>query len=181
MDTNQPVPSLTDSQLELRLDQAWRVLALNQELIRSADLRAYLLSFMSTMLVTFVANNLDKILKHGPLQTTLLIVFFISAVLFFFFSLTTLTARTHIAASQAGSEKGFIFFGDIAARRDAASFVSECRVNNLHVIFDDLNRQTHYVATIAKRKYATYRLAWFAVLAEVGSFLVLEISIALIK
>ncbi len=163
--------------LEVRLDQVWRVLSLNQDLIRSADLRAYLLSFMSTMLVTYVANNLDKIAKVGSLQAGLLIVFFVAAVVFFAFSLTTLSARS----AAVPNAKGFVFYGDIASRADHAAYVAECRDTDLREMFDDLNRQAYHVATIAKRKYATYRLAWLAVLAEFGSFLAIEISIALLR
>lgn len=168
---------MSAAELELRLDQAWRVLSLNQELIRSADLRAYLLSFMSTMLVTFVANNLDKMLKQGGLPVVLVIVFFVSAMVFFFFALTTLTART-MAAPR---ENGFVFFGDIAGRRDEAQYIAECRSTDLNAFYDDLCRQTHHVAIIATKKYATYRLAWFAVLVEIGSFLALQIAIALTR
>jgi hypothetical protein len=174
--TTQPA-RLGGAELELRLDQAWRVLALNQELIRSADLRAYLLSFMSTMLVTFVANNLDKMLKQGTWPLVLVTIFFVSAAVFFFFALTTLTART-MAAPR---EDGFVFFGDIAGRRDAAKYVAECRSTDLNAFYDDLCRQTHHVAIIATKKYATYRLAWFAVLIEIGSFLTLQIAIALTR
>jgi Family of unknown function (DUF5706) len=179
-DTAQQLPQATrmgGAELELRLDQAWRVLALDQELIRSADLRAYLLSFMSTMLVTFVANNLDKMLKQGMLPLVLVTVFFVSAMVFFFFALTTLTART-MAAPR---ENGFVFFGDIAGRHDEAKYVAECRATDMNALYDDICRQTHHVAIIAKKKYATYRFAWFAVLIEIGSFLALQIAIALTR
>lgn len=51
-----PVPGTLDrSELTLRLDQAWRILGLNQDLIRAADQKVYLLIVMSTLLVSYVA------------------------------------------------------------------------------------------------------------------------------
>jgi hypothetical protein len=168
---------LSGAELELRLDQAWRVLSLNQELARSADLRAYLLSFMSTMLVTFVANNVDKMLKYGSVAVVLLILFFVAAIVFFFFALATLTARAFAPAQ----ESGLVFFGDIASRGSPARYVADVRATDLNLVLDDILRQTHHVATIARKKYATYRFAWVAVLCEIGCFLALQIAIALAR
>ena len=52
-------------QLSLRLEQAWRILNLNQELIRSADQKSYLLIVMSTLLVTYISTNLPRLMGMG--------------------------------------------------------------------------------------------------------------------
>jgi hypothetical protein len=72
-----------------------------------------------------------------------------------------------------------VFYSDITTRADDAAYVAACRGTDLGAILDDLNRQIYQVATITQQKYASYRLAWIAILAEFGSFLAMEISIAL--
>ena len=70
--------------LMLRLDQAWRILNLNQELIRAADQKIYLLIVMSTLLVTYVSTNLEKIVNHGVVERVCLILFLVAGAAFFF-------------------------------------------------------------------------------------------------
>ena len=105
-------PRHQTTDLNLRLDQVWRILNLNQDLIRSADQKVFLLIAMSTLLVSYVAANIETISRIGPLQFGLLVVFILTSGVFYFFALSTLFPRkSHLAADE---NVGLIFFGDIA-------------------------------------------------------------------
>ena len=169
-----------DDQL-LKLDQAWRILNQNQELIRSADQKVYLLIVMSTLLVTYVSTNLEKIITLGTLQKICLVLFLIAASLFFHFALSTLLARSSGAKKITPSTTPLliphlIFFGDIAKRHIPEDYVSDFHLADLDQILDDVCYQNYHVAIIAKIKYKVYRNAWLALLVEVAMFLMLEFS-----
>jgi Family of unknown function (DUF5706) len=171
-------PRYAPAELSTRLDQAWRVLSVNQEMIRSADQKIYLLIAISAVLASFVANNLEKILKMGPLQTVLLALFLVSSAGFLFFALGTLINRTQKSDGIAAETPRLIFFGDIAQSASAGTYANHFRDADLHDVLDDLCHQIHSVARIATRKYRTYRLAWFVLMIEVALFLALEISVS---
>lgn len=180
--------------LTLRLDQAWRILNLNQELIRSADQKIYLLIVLSTLLVTYVSTNLDKIMHLGTQEKICLILFLIAGAAFFYFALTTVLARSRSVqvATQTTTQTtaqtttqttmqtpSLIFFGDIAQRTSADIYAAAFHQADLHTLLDDVCHQIHQVGTIAARKYRAYRHAWMALLLEVSMFLFLEFSIIL--
>ncbi|MCY7387672.1 MAG: DUF5706 domain-containing protein [Burkholderiales bacterium] len=167
------------SDLHLRLDQAWRILNLNQDLIRSADQKIYLLIVMSTLLVSYVAFNIEKISRIGPLQYGLLAVFILACGAFYFYALSTLfPRRNHITAPE---NVGLIFFGDIARRLRPEDYVEDINAIPLTRLFDDLSRQIYLVAQVATNKYKAYGRAWRAMLIEVSLFIVLAMSMALTR
>lgn len=176
------------AQLVLKLDQAWRILNLNQELIRSADQKIYLLIVMSTLLVTYVSTNLDKIMHLGTHEKICLILFLIAGGAFFYFALTTVLARSRDLKNAQSSNAGLtlpmpmrnlIFFGDITQRGNPDDYVAAFQQADLNDILDDVCHQIHQVATIATVKYIAYRHAWLALMVEVSMFLVLQFSIIL--
>ncbi len=170
-------PSYDIPQLTLRLDQAWRILNLNQELIRAADQKIYLLIVMSTLLVTYVSTNLDKIMRQGVVEKIWLLLFFFAGAAFFYFALTTLLARGRKPAIEAAQIPNLVFFGDIAQRSKPDDYAASFHRADLHEVLDDVCYQIHQVASIATNKYRAYRRAWMALLIEVSMFLVLEFSI----
>jgi Family of unknown function (DUF5706) len=174
----------TPAELELRLDQAWRVLNGSQEMVRSADQKVYLLVVMSTILVSFAANNLDSILKLGRTQSVLLMVFLGVSGFFYFFALRTLVARAASAANTnittpATNSVGLIFFGDIASHGSATKYASDMRNADLHDVLEDVLEQAYQVACIAQAKFLAYKRAWYTLICEVALFLTLEFSTAL--
>jgi Family of unknown function (DUF5706) len=172
-------PRFAPAELSIRLDQAWRVLGVNQEMIRSADQKIYLLIAISAVLASFVANNLEKMLKMGTLQTTLLGLFLLSSAGFLFFALGTLINRTQKRQTDMAGAPRLIFFGDIAQSPSAGAYATRFRDADLHDVLDDLCVQSHNIARIATRKYKAYRFAWIALMIEVALFLALEISVSL--
>ena len=139
-----PVPGTPDrSELTLRLDQAWRILGLNQDLIRAADQKIYLLIVMSTLLVSYVATNIDRIIRLGDVQNALLVMFILISGAFYFFALSTLFPRR-----QPGEVKNakLIFFGDIASRPSADNYIAAIGSVPLDELFDDLARQIYLVS-----------------------------------
>ena len=170
------LPRHTGSDLTLRLDQAWRILNLNQDLIRSADQKIYLLIVMSTLLVSYVAANIEKIGKIGPLQYGLLAVFILVSGAFYFFALSTLFPRK--SQGSANEYASLVFFGDIATRSNAESYIHDIGGIPLEHLFDDLARQIYAVSQVASSKYMAYRRAWRAILVEVSLFVVLAFSMA---
>ena len=171
-----PQPRHPASDLNVRLDQTWRILNLNQDLIRSADQKIYLLIVMSTLLVSYVAANIEKIGKIGPLQYGLLAVFILVSGVFYFFALSTLFPRKSPAASKENAS--LIFFGDIATRSSAENYINDIGSISLDDLFDDLARQIYLVSHVATNKYLAYRRAWRAILVEVSLFVVLALSMA---
>jgi hypothetical protein len=172
-------PRYTPGELELRLDQAWRVLNGSQEMVRSADQKVYLLVVMSTILVSYAANNLDSILKLGRTQSVLLMVFLVVSGFFYFFALRTLVARANIASIPNTRSTGFVFFGDIANHGSAAKYTSDVRNADLHDVLEDVLEQAYQVACIARAKFLAYKRAWYTLICEVALFLTLEFSVAL--
>lgn len=166
-------------QLTLRLDQAWRILNLNQDLIRAADQKIYLLIVMSALLVTYVSTNLDKIIRQGVVEKVWVLLFLVAGAAFFYFALTTLLARGRKSAQ--GSEKipHLVYFHDIAQRTRPGDYAASFHGADLHEVLDDVCHQIHQVATIASNKYRAYRRAWVALLIEVSMFLVIQFSIIL--
>lgn len=178
--TNEPPHAharFSAGELNVRLDQAWRVLNFNQELIRAADQKVYLLVCMSALMGTVLANNLHRVAAFSLAQNILLIVFIGAGAAFFAFTLVTLFARA--GRARTGHSANLIYFGDIATRVTAQEYADDFRVADLQTVLDDLNRQTHSVASIATRKYQTYRYAWAALLLQVATFLVLQLTFAL--
>lgn len=167
------------SELTLRLDQAWKVLNLNQDLIRAADQKIYLLIVMSTLLVTYVSTNLEKIMRQGMLQRAALILLLLAVAAFFYFALSTVLSRNRKQPSAVPLLPRLVFFGDIAERGSAQMYVSAFRDTDMHSLLDDICHQIHDVASIARQKYRSYRRAWTALLVEVTLFLLLQFSIAL--
>ena len=171
------MPNSSPGDMSLRLDQAWRVLNLNQDLIRSADQKIYLLIVMSTLLVSYVAANIDKISRIGPLQFGLLAVFILACGTFYFFALSTLFPRKNDFAADANV--GMIFFGDIARRMKPEDYVQELGAITMARLFDDLARQIFLVSNVATNKYKAYSRAWQAILVEVSLFIILAMSMVL--
>lgn len=172
-------PRNPTSDMSLRLDQAWRILNLNQDLIRSADQKIYLLIVMSTLLVSYMAANIEKISKIGPLQYGLLAVFILACGAFYFFALSTLFPRKNQVAAQ--ENVGLIFYGDVARRLTAENYVEDIGNIPLARLFDDLARQIYLVSQVATNKYKAYGRAWRAMLIEVSLFIVLAMSMALAR
>ena len=163
--------------VNLRMEQAWRILNLNQDLIRSADQKIYLLIVMSTLLVSYVAFNIEKISRIGPLQYGLLAVFILAFGAFYFFALSTLFARkNHVTAEE---NVGLIYFSDIARRLKAEDYIEDISNIPLTGLFNDLARQIYVVSQVASNKYRAYARAWRAMLIEVSLFVVLAMSMAL--
>lgn len=172
-------PRHAATDLTLRLDQAWRILNLNQDLIRSADQKIYLLIVMSTLLVSYVAANIEKIGRIGPLQYGLLAVFILVSGAFYFFALSTLFPRKSQVSTKENAS--LIFFGDIAMRTSAEGYVHDIGGIPLERLFDDLARQIYLVSQVATNKYMAYRRAWRAILVEVSLFVVLAFSMAVAR
>lgn len=172
-------PQRPTTELTLRLDQTWRILNLNQDLIRAADQKIYLLIVMSTLLVSYVASNIEKIGKIGPLQFGLLAVFILVAGVFYFFALSTLFPRKSQAPAK--ENVSLIFFGDIATRPTAEQYIQDIGSIPLDRLFDDLARQIYLVSQVATNKYMAYRRAWRAILVEVSLFVVLAMSMAVTR
>ena len=172
-----PVPGRPEkSELTLRLDQAWRILGLNQDLIRSADQKIYLLIVMSTLLVSYIATNIDKIIRLGTVQNGLLVMFILVSGTFYFFALSTLFPRRQ---PQELKNAKLIFFGDIASRPNADNYIAAIGSVPLEELFEDLTRQIYLVSQVATQKYIAYRRAWRAILTEVGLFVVLEFTMVI--
>lgn len=167
------------SDLTLRLDQAWHILNLNQDLIRSADQKIYLLIVMSTLLLSYVAANFEKIGRIGPLQYGLLAVFILVSGAFYFFALSTLFPRK--SQGPVKENASLIFFGDIATRSSAEHYIQDIGGIPLERLFDDLARQIYLVSHVAINKYLAYRRAWLAILVEVSLFVVLAFSMAVAR
>jgi hypothetical protein len=172
-------PQRPANELTLRLDQTWRILNLNQDLIRAADQKIYLLIVMSTLLVSYVASNIEKIGKIGPLQYGLLAVFILVAGVFYFFALSTLFPRKSQVPTKENAS--LIFFGDIATRPNAESYIYDIGGIPLDRLFEDLARQIYLVSQVATNKYMAYRRAWRAILVEVSLFVVLAMSMAVTR
>ncbi|HEX9392255.1 MAG TPA: Pycsar system effector family protein [Usitatibacteraceae bacterium] len=169
----------TTAELALRLEQAWRIFNLNQDLIRAADQKIYVLFVMSTLLVTYVSTNLEKIMRQGALQRGILILFLMAVAAFFFFALSTVVSRSRKPPSAVSTLPRVVFFGDIAERESGPAYAEAFCSTDLQAIFDDICHQIYDVASIARAKYRLYRQAWMALLLEVALFLLLEFSIAL--
>lgn len=170
------MPNRAATELNLRLDQAWRILNLNQDLIRAADQKVYLLVVMSTILVSYVAANIERISRIGPLQFGLLAVFILVSGAFYFFALSTLFPRKSQVTSV--ENVGLIFFADIARRTSAKDYVHDIGTIPIERLFDDLARQIFLVSQVATNKYMAYSRAWRAILVEVSLFVVLAFSMA---
>ncbi len=166
------------AELSLRLDQAWKVLNLNQELIRAADQKVYLLIVMSTLLVTYVSTNLEKIMRQGMLERCILILFLVAVAFFFYFALSTVISRSRNHTSATTSPR-VVFFGDISGHPSPQGYADAFRGLDLHDLLDDICCQIHSVGSIVGEKYRFYRRAWMALLVEVSLFLLLEFSLAL--
>ncbi len=172
------IERLPMAELSMRLDQAWKVLNLNQELIRAADQKVYLLIVMSTLLVTYVSTNLEKIMRQGMLERGILIVFLVAVAFFFYFALSTVVSRSR-SKPQAEAARRVVFFGDIALHDSAGEYARAFRGTDPHDLLDDICCQIHSVGSIVGEKYRFYRRAWMSLLVEVSLFLLLEFSLAL--
>jgi hypothetical protein len=164
-----PPPSLAPE--AWRYDHAWRVLNLNQEIIRATDQKTYMLIVMSTLLVSFTASNLDRLSRDGWLHDAVLPSLGLTAIAFFIFALATLLARHEPIAPT--TQPSLVFFGHILGRRDISTYRSDFHAASQHEVIDDMLAQILIVSSILRTKLATYRRAWICLAFQVAIFLAL--------
>jgi hypothetical protein len=129
------VPSLsTDA---WRYEHAWRILNLNQELIRATDQKTYTLLVLSTLLVSYSANNLERLSPAGWMHDAALPLLGLTAIAFFVFALATLVAR-HDATPRT-ARPSLVFFGHILGRGDLESYLQDFHGATQHEVIDDRN------------------------------------------
>src|SRR5260221_5283069 len=128
----------TTAELALRLEQAWRIFNLNQDLILAADQKIYVLFVMLTLLVAYVSTNLEKIMRQGALQRGILILFLMAVAAFFFFALSTVVSRSRKPPSAVSTLPRLVFFCDIAERESGPGYAEALCSTDLPAIFDDI-------------------------------------------
>jgi hypothetical protein len=165
------IPPPAPSPEAWRYDHAWRVLNLNQEIIRATDQKIYMLIVMSTLLVSFSANNLDRLSREGWLHDAALPILGLTAIAFFVFALATLLARHDPIAATA--RPSLVFFGHILGRTDLSCYRSDFHAASQYEVIDDMLAQILIVSSILRTKLATYRRAWICLAFQVAIFLAL--------
>jgi hypothetical protein len=156
-----------------RYDHAWRVLNMNQELIRATDQKIYMLIVMSTLLVSFTANNLDRLSHYGWMHDAALPLLGLTAIAFFVFALVTLLARHRSVEGEA--LPSLVFFGQILQCGDVARYQKDFHAASQHEVIDDMLVQIVVVSSILRTQLRSYRRAWVCLGAQVAIFLALNV------
>jgi len=157
------------SDLTWRHDHAWRIFMLNQEIIRTTDMKVYMLVVMSTLLVSFSSTNLDRILANGMVHDLTLALLVITAAAFFGYALGTLFTR--YAPVLAHLPQGVVFFAHIAGRASASQYCADFMSLDRRAALNDLLEQNADVSAILLRKLTNYRRAWVCLMLQVVIFL----------
>jgi hypothetical protein len=163
------------SEVAWRYDHAWRILNLNQELIRSTDQKTYMLIVMSTLLVSFAASNLDRLSHRDWVNNAALPLLALATVAFFVFALATLLARHKAVAGEFEGASSLVFFGDIARRESVSSYLDDFHATLQPAAVDDLLTQTAIVDAILRTKLANYQRAWWVLATQVVIFVAINV------
>lgn len=157
-----------------RYDHAWRILNLNQELIRATDQRTYMLIVLSTLLISFTASTSDRIAHGGWARDATIPLLALSAIAFFVFALGTLLARQHPVAPSA-RRGSLVFFAQSERHETRESYCQAFHGTDRRDAIDDILAQIVVVTDILRKKLENYHRSWWCLGFQVAIFLILNI------
>lgn len=154
-----------------KTDLALKLYESTQNLIRFADTKINILSFINGIATSFVITNFQQLYTISIFSKLTLILFFIVFIIFVYFLLNTILPRGVKNLGKAGSQ--VIFFGHIAGRKSPEEFIKDFNNTDSDQFLDDLLQQIYESSKIATTKFGNYKKSLITLQVQIFLFFIL--------
>lgn len=141
-----------------------------QNLIRFADSKISILSFISGIATSFVITNFQQMFGLSLFSKIILVSFFVCFFLFVFFSLKTISPRTEQHSDKLDS--GIMYFGHISKYK-VDDFVAEYENISDENFLTQVLYQVYENAQIAEVKFKNYKKGLITLQFQIFFFFIL--------
>lgn len=138
-----------------KTDLALKLYESTQNLIKFADTKINLLSFVNGIATSFVITNFQELFTISIFSKIVLILYFMTFIIFVYYLLNTILPRSSKNSEVIGNQ--LIFFGHVSNRSNAKDFIDEFNNTTSEEFLDDLLQQFYESSKIATAKFANYR------------------------
>jgi len=154
-----------------KTDLALKLYESTQNLIRFADTKINILSFVNGIATSFVLTNFQQLFAMSLFSKTALILFFMSFIVFVYYLLNTILPRGNKKSELIGRQ--LVFFGHISGRKTAREFIDDFNSTNSEEFLDDLLQQIYESSKIATVKFGNYKKALITLQIQIFLFFIL--------
>lgn len=154
-----------------KTDIALKLYESTQTLIRFADTKINVLSFVNGIATSFVITNFQQLFSISIFSKFIIIIFFLTFIVFVYYLLNTILPRSDKSTGRVGSQ--IVFFGHIAGRKDAEEFIKDFNNTDSEAFLDDLLQQMYASAKIASVKFGNYKKGLITLQFQIFLFFIL--------
>ena len=154
-----------------KTDIALKLYESTQSLIRFADTKINVLSFVNGIATSFVITNFQQLYSISIFSKFIIVIFFLTFILFVYYLLNTILPRSDKSTSSVGSQ--IVFFGHIAGRKTAEDFIRDFNNTDSEAFLDDLLQQMYASAKIASIKFNNYKKGLITLQFQIFFFFIL--------
>jgi len=154
-----------------KTDIALKLYESTQSLIRFADTKINVLSFVNGIATSFVITNFQQLYSISIFSKFIIVIFFLTFILFVYYLLNTILPRSDKSIGSVGSQ--IVFFGHIAGRKTAEDFIRDFNNTDSEAFLDDLLQQMYASAKIASIKFNNYKKGLITLQFQIFFFFIL--------
>ncbi|HMS64499.1 MAG TPA: DUF5706 domain-containing protein [Ignavibacteria bacterium] len=154
-----------------KTDLALKLYESTQNLIRFADTKINVLSFVNGIATSFVITNFQQLFEINLFSKFIMICFFLSFIVFVYFLLNTILPRGNKNSEIIGTQ--LVFFGHVAKRNNAKEYINDFNNTNSEEFLDDLLQQIYESAKIATTKFGNYKKGLITLQFQIFFFFIL--------
>ena len=154
-----------------KTDLALKLYESTQNLIKFADTKINLLSFVNGIATSFVITNFQQLFSISIFSKVILFMYFITFVTFVYFLLNTILPRSSKTSEIIGHQ--LVFFGHVSKRSNAKEFIDAFNDTTSEEFLDDLLQQFYESSKIAAKKFENYRKGLYTLQFQILMFFIL--------
>jgi hypothetical protein len=118
-----------------------------------------------------VITNFQQLYSISIFSKFIIVIFFLTFILFVYYLLNTILPRSDKNTGIVGSQ--IVFFGHIAARKNAEEFIKDFNSTDSETFLDDPLQQMYASAKIASVKFNNYKKALITLQFQIFLFFIL--------
>lgn len=154
-----------------KTDIALKLYESTQNLIRFADTKINLLSFINGIATSFVITNFQQLYMISLFSKVMLALYFVTFIVFVYFLLNTISPRSNKNSEDIG--KKIVFFNHVSRRKNAREFINEFNDTTSEEFLEDLLQQIFESSKIASTKFNFYRKSLITLQFQILLFFIL--------
>ena len=154
-----------------KTDLALKLYESTQNLIKFADTKINLLSFVNGIATSFVITNFQQLYTISLFSKVILGMYFITFISFVYYLLNTILPRSNNSSEVIGHQ--LVFFGHVSKRSNAKDFIEDFNNTTSEEFLDDLLQQFYESSKIAATKFANYRKGLYTLQIQILLFFIL--------